>query len=246
VVPSLLQVLLADADGAYPYHPEMRVSVAGGTITQSQIDGAKARIAPHIYNSLSSTESHIIAYTRLDTPDDHRWQVPAVGAQVEVVDEAGRPTAIGETGALRVGTKGAPNGYLNDPETSAAFFRDGFFYTGDLAQRRTDGRFALMGRSTDVINLGGHKVSPAPIEDRLRESLGASGVCLLTMQDGVGEEQLFVLVECAAPVPSETLATALRAESLPFGQARVRFVPALPRNAMGKLMRRAARDLISA
>ena len=239
VVPTLLQTLLAEADGAYPYHPNMRLSVAGGTITQSQIDGAKARIAPHIYNSLSSTESHIIAYTRLDTPDDHRWQVPAVGAQVEIVDDAGRLTAIGETGALRIATKGAPNGYLNDPETSAAFFRDGFFYTGDLAQRRADGRFALQGRATDVINIQGHKVSPAPIEDRLREALGVTGVCLYSKQDTAGEEQLHVVIEAPAPLPMDRLVAALRAELRGFPDARVRYVAALPRNAMSKVMRAA-------
>ncbi len=104
----------------------------------------------------------------------------------------------------------------------------------------------LLGRATDVINVGGHKVSPAPIEDRLREALDVSGVCLLTMQDAAGEEQLFVVIECAAPVPTERLVAALKAEPmLVFTHAQVRFAPSLPRNAMGKLMRKAARDLIA-
>ncbi|MCP6769970.1 hypothetical protein NL529_34490, partial [Klebsiella pneumoniae] len=77
---------------------------------------------------------------------------------------------------------------------------DGFFYTGDLAIMRADGRVALMGRFTDVINVKGHKIHPAPIEDRLRESLGVRGVCLLTLQDANGEEGMHVVIETPSPI----------------------------------------------
>jgi acyl-coenzyme A synthetase/AMP-(fatty) acid ligase len=246
VVPTMLHAFLALPESAYPYNPDLLLSVTGGTISQSTIDQAKARLTPRLYNGLGATESHMIALTPLDTPDDHRWHVPATGTRVEIVDDEDRPVAVGETGHLRVGTEGGPQGYLDDADATKAFFRNGYFYTGDLAVRRGDGRIALQGRASDVINVGGHKLSPAPIEDRLRESLGVGGVCLLTMQDAAGEEQLFVLVECAAPVPTERLAAALKAEPLlAFTHAQARFVPSLPRNAMGKLMRKAARDLVA-
>jgi hypothetical protein len=50
----------------------MRLSATGGSITLSQIDAAKARITPQLYNGLGATESNIIASTALNTPDDHR------------------------------------------------------------------------------------------------------------------------------------------------------------------------------
>jgi len=54
---------------------------------------------------------------------------------------------------------------------------------------------ALQGRVIDVINVRGHKISPAPIEDRLGELLGVSSICLFSMQDDGGEEVIHVVVE---------------------------------------------------
>jgi fatty-acyl-CoA synthase len=146
---------------------------------------------------------------------------------------------VGQVGRLRVDTVDGPTGYLNDEAASREFFKDGFFYTGDLAVERADGRFALHGRVTDVINIEGRKISPAPIEDRLREALGVSGVCLYSRQDKAGEEEIHVVIEAPAPVPMDQLTTALKAELRGFPHANVRYVAALPRNAMGKLLRRA-------
>jgi acyl-coenzyme A synthetase/AMP-(fatty) acid ligase len=245
MVPTMLRELLAMPQGAYPYNPNLMLAVTGGAITQSEIDQAKTRLTPRLYNGLGATECHPIALTPLDTPDDHRWHVPAVGTRIEIVDDQGRPAATGETGLLRVGTEGGPQGYLNDEAATKAFFRDRFFYPGDLAIRRADGRIALQGRATDVINIGGDKISPAPIEERLRERLGVGGVCVLTMQDAAGEERMYVLIETPTAIPVDRLAPALQAELFGFPNARVRFVHALPRNAMGKVVRRAVRDLVA-
>jgi long-chain acyl-CoA synthetase len=146
---------------------------------------------------------------------------------------------MGRIGRLRVSTEDAPNGYLHDEEASRTFFKNGFFYTGDLAVMRQDGRIALQGRVTDVINYMGHKIWPAPIEDRLRDVLGVSGVCLLSLQNEAGEEELHVVIEASAPIHSGILDPALRAvlDGGGFPGVHVAYTPALPRNAMGKVMR---------
>jgi acyl-coenzyme A synthetase/AMP-(fatty) acid ligase len=104
---------------------------------------------------------------------------------------------------------------------------------------REDGRIALQGRATDVINVAGHKLSPAPIEDRLREAFAVEGVCLLSMQDEAGEEQLHLVIEAPAALDSGRLATVLQTELHGFPGVHVHYTPALPRNAMGKLLRQA-------
>ena len=97
---------------------------------------------------------------------------------VEIVDESDRLVPTGKIGRVRVSTAGGPTSYLNDEAATRAFFKDGFFYSGDLAVMRSDGRMALQGRFTDVINVRGAKISPAPIEDRLGELFGsAASVC---------------------------------------------------------------------
>jgi fatty-acyl-CoA synthase len=239
VIPASLAVILAQPEGAFPRSETMNLSVIGGTITQGQIDQAKARITPRLFNGLGATESHPIADTPLDTPDDHRWHLLSPGSLVELVDEFDKPVPVGQIGRIRVGTEGGPTSYLYDEEATKAFFRDGFFYTGDLAVMREDGRIALQGRVTEVINVDGHKISPAPIEDRLREALGVDGVCLLSMQDDHGEEELHLVIEATTPVDTATLANVLRAELRGFPGVHVQYRSALPRNAMGKVLRQA-------
>jgi fatty-acyl-CoA synthase len=147
----------------------------------------------------------------------------------------------GKIGRVRVSTAGGPTSYLNDEAATRAFFKDGFFFTGDLAVMRSDGRMALQGRVTDVINVQGTKISPAAIEDRLGELLGVSGVCLFSMQNDSGEEVFHVVVETSTPIDSERLTAAFKQELRGFPQARVYFAAALPRNEMGKVLRQAVR-----
>ena len=104
---------------------------------------------------------------------------------------------------------------------------------------RSDGRMALQGRITDVINVQGSKISPAPIEDRLGELFGVSGVCLFSAQNDSGEEEIHVVVETSTPIDSERLTVALNQELRGFHRAHVHFVEALPRNPMGKVLRHA-------
>ncbi len=100
---------------------------------------------------------------------------------------------------------------------------------------------ALQGRLTDVINVRGDKISPAPIEDRLGELLGVSGICLFSMPDDSGEEVIHVVVESPTPIDSERLIAAFKQELRGFKQVRGHYVAALPRNEMGKVLRPAVR-----
>jgi acyl-CoA synthetase (AMP-forming)/AMP-acid ligase II len=239
LLPVMLSEILAQPDGAFPRSETMELRVGGGTVTWAQVEAAKARITPRVINGLSCTESHQIAMTPLNTPEDHRWHILEPTTIVELVDELDRPVATGEIGRLRVGSEGGPTAYLNDEETTKAFFRNGFFYTGDLAVMRADGRIALQGRVTEVINIKGQKISPRPIEDRLRERLGVADVCLISMQDERGEEELHVVIEAATPIDTSVLTTVLRAELYGFPGVNVRYMPLLPRNDAGKVLRQA-------
>jgi acyl-coenzyme A synthetase/AMP-(fatty) acid ligase len=239
VIPALLGAILAAPADAFPRSETLHLSVTSGTITEAQIDQARARITPLIFNRVGSTEVNTFANTLLDVPEDHRWHRLVAGRAVEIVDDFDRPTPTGAVGRVRVATTDGPTGYLHDAETTKAFFKDGFFYPGDLAVMREDGRMALQGRVTDVINVQGHKIMPAPIEDRLREALGVSGACLISMQDEHGEEELHLVIETPTPIDTATLTTVLRRELSGFSGVRVHYAAAFPRNDMGKVMRRA-------
>ena len=241
LTPALLGAILAAPADAFPRNATMQLAVSGGTMTRSQVDQAKARITPRLFNDLGSTEAGSIAFTPLDTPEDHRWPRLVHGRVIEIVDKSDRPVPTGEIGRVRISTAGGPTSYLNDEAATRAFFKDGFFYPGDLAVMRSDGCIALQGRITDVINMGGDKISPAPIEDRLGELFGVSGVCLFSTQNDSGEEEIHVVIETPTPIDSERLNAVLGQELRAFHRGRVHFVAALPRNPMGKVLRQTVR-----
>jgi acyl-coenzyme A synthetase/AMP-(fatty) acid ligase len=243
--PALAGILAAPAD-ALPRNDTMQLAVGGGAMTRTQVDQAKARITPRLFNYLGSTEAGGIALTPLDTPEDHRWHRLVPGRVVEIVDEFDRPVPTGEIGRVRVSTAGGPSSYLNNEAATRAFFKDGFFYPGDLAVIRSDGRMALQGRVTDVINMGGVKIFPAHIEDRLTELLGVSGVCLFSMQSDSGEEEIHVVIETPTPIDSERLFAALNQALRGFHRGHVHCIAVLPRNQMGKVLRQAVRAKVIA
>ncbi len=241
LTPLILAAILAAPADAFPRNETLQLAVGAGAMTRSQVDQAKARITPRLFNYIASTEAGVIAFTPLETPEDHRWHRLVLGRVVEIVDESDRPVPTGEIGRMRVSTAGGPTGYLHDEAATRAFFKDGFFCPGDLAVMRSDGRIALQGRVTDVINVRGDKIFPAPIEDRLGELFGVSGVCLFSMQNDRGEEEIHVVVESPTPIDSERLIAALNQELRGIHQARVHYIAALPRNEMGKVLRQAVR-----
>ena len=157
-----------------------------------------------------------------------------------------RPTPRGVVGRLRAHSSGGITGYLCDDEATKTYFKDGYFYTGDLGLMRSDGRLALEGRVTHVLNINGQKFSPAPIEDDLCDKLGVSGVFLFSKQNDLGEEVIHVVLESPTAIDTARLTAVLRRK---FGGAPpilVHFVPVLPRSPMGKLVRQEAKAQVLA
>ena len=246
VAPEMLARVLAAPPNALPRNPDLQLTVCAGSITHAQADQVRARLTPHIKNWLAATEVSAIAYTPLNQPEDLRWHRLIAGIEVEIVDEFDRAVPTGVTGRLRVACSNGIDGYIGDDAATQSFFRHGFFYPGDLAVLREDGRLALQGRLTSVINMAGHKISPEPIESRLMQTLGVSAVCLFSMQDESGEEELHVVIEAPQPVDAERLQAALASELQWFPRARIYCFNALARNEIGKILRMKVRAQVLA
>ncbi|MDQ1497903.1 MAG: malonyl-CoA/methylmalonyl-CoA synthetase, partial [Actinomycetota bacterium] len=150
-------------------------------------------------------------------------------------------------GAARVGEieLRGPNvfgGYWGRPEeTAAAFTADGWFRTGDIGQHDADGYLRLVGRARELIITGGLNVYPREVEDVLREHPAVADVAVAGIPDAEWGE-----VVTAWIVPTRSGAPPPDAELLGFAAERLaRFkcprrvvvVDALPRNALGKVLR---------
>ena len=233
--------MLAQGFSASRHRPRrddaMRLFLMGGPLSQSVADEIKAKVTRRVYTYIGSTEAGAFTQTPIERPQDLRWHRILPSREVQIVDAEDRILPAGQEGLLRVRTIDGLKGYLYDEETSRAFFRDGYFYSGDLGVIGADGRLALIGRVTDVINVLGSKFAAAPIEEAVQREFGVIGACVFSMPQADGEEVVHIAIESRQRVDLDRL-VALLGSMLPSPfRAGVHLVDALPRNDMGKVQR---------
>jgi acyl-CoA synthetase (AMP-forming)/AMP-acid ligase II len=235
--PMHLMALLAAPEDAFERNDELQVITVGATPPLPQVMEIRRRLTGRIANALGSTETGAWTFTQVETADDLRWHRLHPNRVAEVVDEELRPLPPGELGEIRILINNGVTGYLNDPEATAAFFKDGYFYPGDLGVLDGAGRLELAGRVTDVLGVMGDKRPAAPLEAAMRDALGASAVCAFTEVDNEMAERLHVVIETAAPIDQARLQAAARAHVTDFPSVDFHFMAKLPRNDMGKVLR---------
>jgi acyl-CoA synthetase (AMP-forming)/AMP-acid ligase II len=161
---------------------------------------------------------------------------PLPGVEVRVVGD--------EPGEVEVRGPNLFLGYLNRPDATRDAFRDGWFRTGDLAVVEPDGYLRLVGRrATDLIKSGGYKIGAGEIENALLEHPSVAEVAVTgEPDDDLGERVVaWVVARGGRPAPEE-LADHVARLLAPHKRPRaVRFLDALPRNDMGKVLKRELR-----
>jgi fatty-acyl-CoA synthase len=150
--------------------------------------------------------------------------------------ETGRHLEGEATGELVVRGPNVFAGYWRDPEATAAVFADGWLLTGDVAERDAEGYYRIAGRIKELVISGGENVYPAEIENVLHEHPAVAEAAVVGVPDERwGEVCLAVVVLRAEATEAELIAWCaerLAKFKVPRG---VRFVEALPRNAMNKV-----------
>ena len=86
------------------------------------------------------------------------------GYDVKVVDSQGRTLQSGETGELVIRGPSVANGYINNPDETAALFKDGWYHTCDLVIQDEKGFIHFQGRRSEMLKIGGIRVYPLEIE----------------------------------------------------------------------------------
>jgi malonyl-CoA/methylmalonyl-CoA synthetase len=171
--------------------------------------------------------------------------LPLPGVSLRLVDDAGEPIAEtdGETvGEIEVRGDNLFLGYLNRPDATEQVMRDGWFRTGDMAVRDPDGYVRIVGRrATDLIKSGGYKIGAGEIENALLEHPAVAEVAVTGEPDeDLGERIVAWVVPAGTEPTPEELADHVAKLLAPHKRPRtVRFLKSLPRNDMGKVMKRA-------
>ncbi|TIC88029.1 AMP-dependent synthetase [Nocardioides sp. GY 10113] len=197
-----------------------------------------------VHELYGSTESGIITNLR---PSHMRSRPGSVGhpwfhTEVRIVDEAGEPVPPGEPGELFSRSPYLMNGYLDDPDaTAACTTEDGFVTCGDIAVRDADGFISIVDRKKDLIISGGTNIYPREIEEALAghpsvlesavvgeadEAWGETVVAHVVLRDGQALDATALEAHCRG---------VLAGYKIP---RRWYVAAALPRNAGGKVVKR--------
>ncbi|MFJ5841430.1 acyl-CoA synthetase [Streptomyces shenzhenensis] len=181
-------------------------------------------------------------------PDEHKGRLDSCGRTVlfvdaRVVDEDGADVPDGTPGEIVYRSPQLCEGYWDKPEETAAAFRDGWFRSGDLAVRDADGYLTIVDRVKDVINSGGVLIASRQVEDALYTHEGVAEAAVIGLLDERWVEAVTAVVVPRGEVTEAELIAHVREKLAPFkAPKRVLFVPGLPRNASGKILKRELRD----
>jgi carnitine-CoA ligase len=122
--------------------------------------------------------------------------------EVSVVNDGGRDVPPGHVGEMRLRGLGFMEGYLDDPEATAAFFRNGWANTGDLVTMDQRGRITFRGRRKEMIRRGGENISQAEVEFALRRHPDVFDCAVAPVPDeDLGEEGKAYVVLLAGRAP---------------------------------------------
>ena len=192
------------------------------------------------------TETLILCSARHDGPrTPGTVGAPLPGIELRLVDEQRRPIAPGPGALGEIAVRGPTvfPGYLNRPDATAeAIDADRFFFTGDIAALTPEGEVRIVGRrATDLIKTGGYKVGAGEVEAALLEHPGVREAAVVGIaDDDLGERIVAFVVAAPGKGPTaEELADHVARLLAPHKRPRVvRLVEALPRNAMGKVLKK--------
>jgi malonyl-CoA/methylmalonyl-CoA synthetase len=165
--------------------------------------------------------------------------LPLPGVAVKVVGPDGNPLPDGETGELWLKGPNVFSGYWKCEDATKAAFVDGWFKTGDIGSRSSDGYYTLSGRKSDLIISGGFNIYPREVEEFLMEQPEVEEAAVVGEADRVrGEIPVAYIVwknGAGDPAPLETRCR----EKLASFKIPRRFesIEKLPRNAMGKVQK---------
>jgi acyl-CoA synthetase (AMP-forming)/AMP-acid ligase II len=202
-VPSVFALQIADPTFAERDFSAVQLIVWEGAAISSEVLARLADICPRLATNYGMTET-TSAMTVEPPSDDREVLLNSVGSvfpgvELRLVGSGGREAAEGAVGEVQVRSKYNFLGYWGRPDaTREAFTDDGFFRTGDLATRRSDGRYRIVGRLKEMFKSGGYNVYPREIETVLEAHPAVAIAAVVPVPDPLWQE---VGIAFAIPKP---------------------------------------------
>ncbi|HTV40127.1 MAG TPA: long-chain fatty acid--CoA ligase [Candidatus Sulfotelmatobacter sp.] len=172
--------------------------------------------------------------------------IPIANVEMSVQDDNGAILGPNQTGEICVRGGNVMMGYWNQPEETKKVFRDGWLLTGDIGHRDTDGYYYITDRKKDMLIVNGINVYPREIEEVIYHFPGVKETAVIGVKDQRRGEQPLAFV---APAEGQTLDEKnllqfVREKLADYKVPKqVVFMPALPRNATGKILKTELRKM---
>ncbi len=227
------------------------LSITGGRLHPTVLEGLRKWITPNIYRTYASTDSGQMAISKPEDSDKKPLSAgrPVWCAELRIVDAQGKPLSMNDVGEIICRSPLAAEEYYKNPEATEAAFRDGWFHTGDLGYFDEEGYLYIVGREKDMVKSGGISIYPPEIESVLYSHPDVFEAAVIGVPDaewGEAVKAIVVLKEGAV----------LRGEELiPFCRERlaaykvpktVDIVSSLPHTESGKVAKDKIKDTFRA
>jgi acyl-coenzyme A synthetase/AMP-(fatty) acid ligase len=224
------------------------VGIGGGLASRALVRRVQANLCPQVKIIYGSTEAGVIAFANYDTiasiPNAVGYVLPWV--EIEIVDDSGAALPARTEGYIRCRTPiFSQSSSANDSDSKAEAHV--WWYPGDLGNISAEGVLCVSGRTGDVINRGGIKMSAAALEEVLVSRAGVKdgGACGIMGESGITELWIGVVPE--AKIDIGTLKRNLESdEKFNARIDEILLLDNIPRNELGKIKRHELRDMLVA
>lgn len=224
--------------------PDLKVlAISGSSPTPKLINRIREELGCRVFNVYGSTE---VGNAGMTECLDGSLGGININEQVElqVVKESGLSCVTREIGLIRYRSQTMAQNYYKNPQATQEFFKDGFFYPGDIGYLDESGLLFLEGRSQDVINIGGVKYNSDKLDQVVQAQLGVVDCAAFSLQEEDGSEKLALALVVDEDFDLEHFGKVISTK-FPLKVNHLFRVESIPRNENGKILRKELSDRYS-
>jgi len=253
-VPTVGRMMLAEVEAAPRDFASVRVMLVTGEAFPLDVKQRLHQALPdaRFYSFYAMTEAGALAWLDSSEQFTHPTSVGRVwpGVEIKLVGEDGKQVATGEVGEVwvrsgRPGLYSTMRGYFNRPQETAEAIRDGWVVTGDMGRFDDQGYMYLVDRKKDMVLSGGYNIYCKEVELAIQSFPGVNDAAVIGVPDPVFGEAVAAYVELAPGIgqDAEAIIAHCREQIASYKKPKyVFFVPSMPRNSTGKVLKNALRE----
>jgi acyl-coenzyme A synthetase/AMP-(fatty) acid ligase len=196
-------------------------------------------LAKEVFNSYSSNESGQIC----DVKANGQGEIYP-GVSIRIVNENLENLSFGHSGRIVIKSAMQISNYLWNTELNLNHFKDGWFYSNDIGYMSHEGKLVVVDRIDNMLNLGGIKVPPQPIENDIKLITGVVDCALLSENSFFELETLLICIEVSKKADKKTIGNSTK--KFVEGQFKsyiISYFESFPRTESGKIKRNVLKNL---